>query len=147
MSVARACPFGARAFTRVMRRQSARYPARDSTRRLRRVPSASVRAAPSSGPVREHLLLDFDWRFHFGHSFDLQRDFDFGKDQRTFAKAGDRTATAAQLQFDDRDWRQVNLPHDWAVELPFAAGSPAASPVEEDHKAAHGFKALGRDFP
>ena len=41
----------------------------------------------------------------------------------------------------------MNLPHDWAVELPFAAGSPAASPAEEDHKAAHGFKALGREFP
>ena len=48
-SVARARPFGARAFTRVMRRQSARYPARDSTRSERRVPSASVRAAPTSG--------------------------------------------------------------------------------------------------
>ena len=110
-------------------------------------PQSAARPAPSSGPVREQLLLDFDWRFHFGHSSDLQRDFDFGKDQRTFAKAGDRTATAAQVQFDDRDWREVNLPHDWAVELPFAAGSPAASQAEEDHRAAHGFKALGREFP
>jgi beta-galactosidase len=108
---------------------------------------SSTPSASPSEPLREHQLLDFDWRFHFGHSFDLQRDFDFGKDQRTFAKAGDRTATAAQLQFDDRAWRQVNLPHDWAVEVPFAAGTPPASPAEEDQRAAHGFKAVGRAFP
>ncbi len=48
-SVARAWPFGARAFTRVSRRQSARYPARDSASKPRREPSASVRAAPTSG--------------------------------------------------------------------------------------------------
>jgi beta-galactosidase len=108
---------------------------------------SSTRSTQPSGPLRENLLLDFDWRFHFGHSFDLQRDFDFGKDQRTFAKAGDRTATAAQLQFDDRAWRPVNLPHDWAVEVPFAAGTPPASQAEEDQRAAHGFKAVGRAFP
>jgi beta-galactosidase len=108
---------------------------------------SSTPSSPTSEPLRERLLLDFDWRFHFGHSFDLQRDFDFGKDQRTFAKAGDRTATAAQLQFDDRAWREVNLPHDWAVEVPFAAGAPPASQAEEDQRAAHGFKAVGRAFP
>jgi len=110
-------------------------------------PQRVMPSAPSIGAVRESQLLDFDWRFHFGHSFDLKRDFDFGKDQRTFAKAGDSTATAAQLKFDDRDWRSVNLPHDWVVELPFAAGTPAASQDEADRRAAHGYKAVGREFP
>ena len=108
---------------------------------------SAPQSASSSGAVRERVLLDFDWRFHFGHSSDLRRDFEFGKDQRTFAKAGDRTATAAHLQFDDRNWRPVNVPHDWAVELPFAAGTAAGTQDEEDRRAAHGYKALGREFP
>lgn len=68
---------------------------------------------------RERLLFDFGWRFHLGHASDAPRDFEFGTFQRTFAKAGKDTATAAQLAFDDSAWQQVDLPHDWAVGLPF----------------------------
>ncbi|KGT84626.1 hypothetical protein OC00_07360, partial [Xanthomonas vasicola] len=68
---------------------------------------------------RERLLFDFGWRFHLGHASDAARDFEFGTFQRTFAKAGKDTATAAQPGFDDSAWQQVDLPHDWAVSLPF----------------------------
>jgi beta-galactosidase len=50
-------------------------------------------------------------------------------------------------KFDDSDWREVVVPHDWAVALPFA---PPATPPGKDNAdaaAAHGFKAIGRDHP
>jgi beta-galactosidase len=47
-------------------------------------------------------------------------------------------------KFDDSSWQDVVVPHDWAAALPFAAGPPVK---DSDRGAAHGFKAIGRDFP
>jgi beta-galactosidase len=86
---------------------------------------------------REHLLMDFDWRFAFGHPYDTQKDFNTGTGYFSyFAKTGYGDGAAAP-GFDDRSWRKLDLPHDWAVEQPF---SPRAS-------TSHGFKAIGRNFP
>ena len=102
-------------------------------------------AALKAPVVRDRLLMDFGWRFHFGHANDPEKDFRFGINQHTYAKAGTDTAAAAALDFDDHDWAQVNLPHDWAVELPFA---PSMNPPPgDDPRAAHGFKPLGREYP
>ncbi|MGU3391711.1 beta-galactosidase GalA [Sphingomonas sp. M1A8_2b] len=87
------------------------------------------------------------WRFHLGHAADLERDFGFGRNQRTFAKAGAATADAALPAFDDGAWQQVRVPHDWAVALPFAPPATPPSKETEDAVAAHGFKAIGRNFP
>src|SRR5882724_5910924 len=115
--------------------------------------TAEESARPKAG--RERLLLDFGWRFHLG-------DPD-GLDPAVFAypevDALERTARAhldgepklvplrrtaadinaappvsfAQPEFDDTSWRPLDLPHDWAVELPF------------DPKALrnHGYKRMG----
>ena len=88
---------------------------------------------------REHLLFDRGWRFAFGNSSDRTKDFDpfpIGTTFGYFAKAGGALG-AAKPDFDDSKWRKLDLPHDWAVELPF------------DQKADgdHGFKALGQLFP
>ena len=102
-------------------------------------------AAAATHSVRERLLFDFGWKFHLGHACDQAKDFGFGSNQHTFAKAGTDTAAAAALEFDDGGWTTVNLPHDWAVELPFV---PSVNPpAEDDPRAAHGFKPLGREYP
>jgi beta-galactosidase len=98
----------------------------------------------SSPRQRERLAT---WRFHLGHASDQTQDFGFGRDQRTFAKAGAATADAAMTAFDDSGWRTVRVPHDWAVELPFAPPATPAPKETEDAVAAHGFKAIGRAFP
>ncbi|CAN7453733.1 beta-galactosidase GalA [Caulobacter sp. LjRoot300] len=116
--------------------------------------------APSSPPAidlapRERLSLDFDWRFKLGHAQDPARDFGFGANQRTFAKAGATAANWAVSQlsdpkFDAAAWAPVTLPHDWGVELPFVdnpAFVPSGKPDDEDLRAAHGYKPLGREFP
>ena len=72
-------------------------------------------AAPSASAARERLLLDFGWRFHFGHAADAAKDFDF---RGNFSKTGNFGAVGTLL-FDDSDWKAVDLPHDWAIELPF----------------------------
>lgn len=97
---------------------------------------ALAAAAPTSSP-RERINIDRDWRFALGHATDASRDFDYGTRYFSyFAKTGFGDGPA-DPSFDDRGWRQVDVPHDWAVELPFDARGSAS----------HGFKAIGRNFP
>jgi beta-galactosidase len=97
--------------------------------------AASAEAPPAVAP-RERLLFDFGWKFQFGHASDPARDLGFGFGQGDFAKTGQ--FGFAKGNFDDSKWRALNLPHDWAVELPF---------VRDDEEGSHGFKPLGRRYP
>ena len=85
---------------------------------------------------RERLLLDFGWKFFLGHASDPSRDLGFGAGQGDFAKTG--AFEFATEKFDDSRWRSLNLPHDWAVELPF---------VRDETLQSHGYKPLGRNYP
>jgi beta-galactosidase len=109
-------------------------------------PAAAAPTDPLPASPRHRARLA-EWRFHLGHAADQARDFGYGRDQRTFAKAGAATADAARIDFDDTGWRTVRVPHDWAVELPFARPAAPASRETEDAVAAHGYKAIGRDHP
>jgi len=72
-----------------------------------------------SGAGRERLLLDFGWRFHLGDANDPAKDLGFGSSRTgNFQKTGN-FLPAGSVAYDDGDWRSVDLPHDWAVELPF----------------------------
>jgi beta-galactosidase len=88
---------------------------------------------------RERLLLDFGWRFHLGHAADPQSDFGYGARRResAFAKSGNFLPVTG-LMFDDRSWADIDLPHDWAVELPFK---------NDPLLPHHGAKPLGREYP
>jgi beta-galactosidase len=94
--------------------------------------------APSRSP-RERLLLDFGWRFSLGHANDPAKDFGYGARRREgqFAKSG-RFLPVTLSNFDDKDWHAIDLPHDWAVELPFVNGP------QLHHQ---GAKPLGREYP
>ncbi|MBX3738791.1 MAG: DUF4982 domain-containing protein [Candidatus Didemnitutus sp.] len=102
---------------------------------------ATLGVAATNLSARERLLLDFGWKFHLGDPA--------GLDPAIFAypevDALERTGRAhleeepklvplrrsaadinaappvafSQPDFDDRAWRSLDLPHDWAVELPF----------------------------
>ena len=91
--------------------------------------------AAADGP-RQRTRIDDGWRFALGHAHDAAQDFNHGTRAFFFAKAGFGDGPAA-AEFDDRPWRRVDLPHDWAVELPFDA--QGSTP--------HGAKAIGRGFP
>ncbi|HEV2401528.1 MAG TPA: beta-galactosidase GalA [Candidatus Sulfotelmatobacter sp.] len=94
-------------------------------------PETSSAVAP-----RDRLLFDFGWKFFQGHGSDPARDLGFGMGQGDFAKSGE--FEFATGKFDDSKWRQLNLPHDWAVELPF---------VRDEEQNSHGYKPLGRRYP
>src|SRR3984957_18228682 len=102
-------------------------------------PAFAQTNAGEPNSLRERLLLDYGWGVGLGNANDPDKDFVFGKLRRegTFAKAG-RVDGPASPRFDDSAWRKVELPHDWAVELPF---------VNDPILVEHGGKPLGREFP
>lgn len=100
--------------------------------------SGQNQSEPGQAPIRERLLLDFGWRFHFGHADDSAKDFGFG-----FGRSGGFQKTGgflspSSLAYDDSDWTSVNLPHDWAIGLPLKNDPALAS---------KGSYPLGRDYP
>ncbi len=97
--------------------------------------AGAITAQRATAP-REQFLFDFGWKFIFGNGNDPSRDLGFGKSQEDFAKTGD--FKFAKAGYDDAKWRSLNLPHDWAVELPF---------VRDHSLQSHGFKPLGRSYP
>src|SRR5277367_300740 len=98
--------------------------------------SAPSAEAMSAVAPRERLLFDFGWKFFQGHGADPRHDLGFGMGQGDFAKSGEFEFSTDK--FDDSKWRQLNLPHDWAVELPF---------VRDEEQNSHGYKPLGRRYP
>ena len=89
------------------------------------IASSHLSAAGTSSP-RERLLLDSGWKFHLGN------EWGFAQNR---AKAGTGSGPASK-SYSDASWRTVNLPHDWAVELPF----------DQSADAGHGFKPVGPGF-
>jgi beta-galactosidase len=102
--------------------------------------AAFMSAAPARAQAgRETIILDDGWRFALGHAADPDKDFDFGL-AYSYAKT-DGWGGAARSDFDDSGWRRIDLPHDWAVELPFVQGPYSLRLMD------HGFKPLARIFP
>ncbi|MDT3360563.1 MAG: beta galactosidase jelly roll domain-containing protein [Bacteroidota bacterium] len=83
--------------------------------------------------------FDDGWRFAFGNAADPQKDFGCGTEYfNYFTKAASiHNVGPYSVKFDDSSWTQVQLPHDWVVQLPF---SPDASK-------SHGYKTVGWKYP
>src|SRR5690349_21181817 len=88
---------------------------------------------------RKHTNFDEGWKFHFGNAADPSKDFNYGI-TAVFAKSGKTDNTALAVNFDDSKWRTLDLPHDWAVELPFVN-------VNNFDVQSHGYKPVGGLFP
>src|SRR6266508_2529483 len=85
---------------------------------------AQIAAADSP---RERLSLDANWKFHLGDDWPKALRLD---------KAGANAGPASEKTFSDAAWRTVNLPHDWAIELPF----------DRNADMNHGYRAVGPGF-
>ncbi len=102
------------------------------------VTAPATLASPTPGAGRERLLLDFGWSFHFGHADDSDKDFGYGSASAgNFQKTGS-FLPAGSTSFVETDWRRVDLPHDWTIELPFKNDPDLQS---------KGFYPLGRKYP
>ena len=92
---------------------------------------------------RERILLDEDWLFAFGNAASPAEDFGCGTEYFNYLTkaASVHNEGPYSLKFDEKkwgkEWIHVDLPHDWAVDLPF---SPEAS-----HS--HGYKTIGHKYP
>ncbi|HEV2695207.1 MAG TPA: beta-galactosidase GalA, partial [Verrucomicrobiae bacterium] len=82
--------------------------------------------AAEDGAPRERLSLDFNWKFHLGNDWGLGEKLD---------KAGESFGPANK-NFNDSSWKPINLPHDWAAELPF----------DSNANYDHGYKPVGPGF-
>ena len=101
-----------------------------------------LKTQPDATPdaPRERLLFDLDWQFHFGDPPDAGDLFDYPEREqltKTWPNYLEEEAKLArsrinpvvsnlggniswvQPAFNDSNWRTLNLPHDWFVELPF----------------------------
>lgn len=69
---------------------------------------------PETDPTR--ILLDLGWRFHEG---DIPMPEPVGHHATYLSVKAGNAPGAAAITYDDSDWREVRLPHDWAAEQPF----------------------------
>lgn len=88
---------------------------------------------------RECLNFDEDWQFAFGDASDPAKDFGCGTEYFNYLTkaASIHNEGPYSEKFDASAWAEVNLPHDWVVDLPYAA--------EASHS--HGYKTVGYKYP
>ena len=97
----------------------------------------------SAQSVRERILLDDGWQFAFGNASSPEKDFGCGTAYFNYLTkaASIHNEGPYSPKFNPEkwgvDWKTVNLPHDWVVDLPYAK--------EASHS--HGYKAVGYKFP
>ena len=89
--------------------------------------------------VRETIRLDDGWKFALGNASDPKKDFGCGTEYFNYLTKANSIHNEGPyvMKFDDKDWQEVSVPHDWATTLPFAR--------EASHS--HGYKTVGYKYP
>ena len=89
--------------------------------------------------VRETIRLYKGWKFAMGHASDPQKDFGCGTEYFNYlTKANSIHNEGPYAQkFNDSNWQEVQIPHDWVSALPYAK--------EASHS--HGYKTVGWKYP
>ncbi len=89
--------------------------------------------------VRETIRLDEGWKFAFGNASDPAKDFGCGTEYFNYLTKANSIHNEGPyaMKFDDSQWEEVRVPHDWVTTLPYA---PEAS-----HS--HGYKTVGYKYP
>ena len=89
--------------------------------------------------AREKIRLDEGWKFAFGHASDPQKDFGGGTEYFNYLTKANSIHNEGPYspKFDDKDWQEVRVPHDWVTTLPYAS--------EASHS--HGYKTVGYKYP
>lgn len=96
--------------------------------------------------VRQKINFDDNWKFHLGNASDATKNFNYGGQSSVDLKLADDPRQLKDYNavlnagFDDKDWETINLPHDWAVGLPFVKQSLS-------YQGGHGYKPIGVPYP
>ena len=99
----------------------------------------AVAITASAQSMRERILLDDSWQFAFGDASSPAKDFGCGTEYFNYLTkaASIHNEGPYSPKFDASGWAIVDLPHDWVVDLPYAA--------EASHS--HGYKTVGYKYP
>ena len=97
-----------------------------------------ITVVPASAQ-RETVSLDRGWKFAFGNAADPAKDFGCGTEYFNYLTKANSIHNAGpySMKFDDSGWKHVDVPHDFVVDLPYAA--------EASHS--HGYKTVGWKYP
>jgi len=105
--------------------------------------AASLLSLPAQS-ARERILIDSGWQFALGDASSPEKDFGCGTEYFNYltkAASIHNEGPYSPDKFDPakwgKQWKTVSLPHDWAVDLPFAK--------EASHS--HGYKTVGFKYP
>ncbi|PWT89231.1 MAG: beta-galactosidase [Blastocatellia bacterium] len=91
--------------------------------------------------TRQRLSFNEGWRFHKGDPSGSEGRLSYERMKEYYIATGNEFAVETakharptgnpgadviytQREFDDRDWRQLDLPHDWGIEGPFSQELP-----------------------
>lgn len=101
--------------------------------------SLAALAALSLSAQSGRVLFDEGWQFALGDASSPEKDFGCGTEYFNYLTKANSIHNEGpySLSFDASSWQNVNLPHDWVVDLPFAA--------EASHS--HGYKTVGYRYP
>lgn len=102
-----------------------------------------VTCSLSAQSVRERILMDDNWQFAFGNASSPEKDFGCGTEYFNYltkaASIHNEGPYTSKFQPEKWgvEWKTINLPHDWVVDLPYAK--------EASHS--HGYKTVGYKYP
>ena len=89
--------------------------------------------------VRETIRMNEGWKFAFGHAADAAKDFGCATEYFNYLTKANSIHNEGPYskKFDDTQWQDIQLPHDWVTTLGF------------DDKASHshGYKTVGYRYP
>ena len=88
---------------------------------------------------RESISFNEGWQFAFGDASSPAKDFSCGTEYFNYLTKANSIHNEGPYssKFDASGWAEVDLPHDWVVDLPYAG--------EASHS--HGYKTVGYKYP
>lgn len=89
---------------------------------------------------RERICFDEGWMFAYGHAADPAKDYGCGTEYFNYLTKANSIHNEGPytIRFKPGDeWKKVDLPHDWAVDLPYSSEASYS----------HGHKQVGWEFP
>ena len=100
---------------------------------------AALTLSASAQSQRECINFDENWQFAFGDASSPAKDYGCGTEYFNYLTkaASIHNEGPYTTKFDASGWIVVDLPHDWVVDLPYAA--------EASHS--HGYKTVGYKYP
>ena len=98
-----------------------------------------ITVASGAQVSRERINFDRGWQFAFGDASSPAKDFGCGTEYFNYLTkaASIHNEGPYSMKFDASGWEEVDVPHDWVVDLPYA----------EDASHSHGYKTVGYKYP